>query len=531
LDKNPDNHAFVQDNLERADSLLKDFRCEEFASRNSVSLESYVQRLSLFATEIKAALAKPGPESLASCEQQQRSIAAHRFGKQGHYADQVDRTEMAIRLIRWLQTPSPVTTSFAEQAKLYIRDVSFVDMAREAVCRGEHDPEIAEVYGKLSEHVSETLRDFSRRFADGLADWTKSGANSGETLGVENVLNEQVSAVAKLNPVLMIVMDGLSWAVCHELLQDIRQAHWYEASLGEESTIAPSVVATIPSETRFSRTSLMSGELVVGDSSTEKRNFANHASLLEVSNSTRPPKLFHKKDISSGSRGGVSSELQTAVLDEEQRIVGAVINAVDDRLANAQQIRDEWTVDRINPLGGLLRLARDSGRVVILASDHGHVWHQSDAEFDRGQDGSRWRRNDSECEAGERVISGSRVLADNDGSGIIVPWSETIHYKRKQHGYHGGATPQEMLCPFTLLVHRSSDVTGVSESQYSKPDWWSPSPDEIVDGESVIKVKRTPKTLVDQTGQQRLFVEVDYRVTNVRCVPGEEEASSTPRSG
>ncbi len=508
LDKNPESHAFVQDNLERADALLKDFRCEEFASRNTVSLESYVQRLSLFATEIKAALAKPGAEALANCEKQQRAIAAHRFGKQAHCAEQVARAEMAVRLIRWLQKPIPATTSFAEQAELYIRDVSFVDMARESVCRGEHDPEIAEVYGNLSDHVAKTLRDFSRRFADGLADWTRSGAPASGLIGVENVLSEQLAPVAKLNPVLMIVMDGLSWAVCHELLEDIRQAHWYEASLGEDSNISSSVIATIPSETKYSRTSLLSGELITGDASTEKRHFVAHARLLDVSSSSRPPMLFHKNEISTGSRGGVSKDLQTAIMAEDQRIVGVVINAVDDRLANAQQIRDEWTVDRINPLGGLLRFARDSGRVVVLASDHGHVWHQADAEFDRGKDGSRWRRRDSECEDGERVISGSRVLAENDGNGIIVPWTETLHYRRKRHGYHGGATPQEMLCPFTLLVHRSSTVSGVSECSYAKPEWWSPSPDEIVDGEIVVKVKRTPKTIVDESGQQRLFVEV-----------------------
>ena len=59
--------------------------------------------------------------------------------------------------------------------------------------------------------------------------------------------------------------------------------------------------------------------------------------------------------------------------------MGVVINAIDDRLSDAQQIRDDWTINRISPLGAVLKLARDSGRVVILASDHGHVWHRPDA--------------------------------------------------------------------------------------------------------------------------------------------------------
>ena len=108
-----------------------------------------------------------------------------------------------------------------------------------------------------------------------------------------------------------------------------------------------------------------------------------------------------------------------------------------------------WSV-RINPLGALLRLARDSGRLVVLASDHGHVWHRPDAQFEPATEGSRWRHNEGDCNEGELVVSGKRVIPADS---IIVPWSETIHHKRKQHGYHGGATPQEMVCPL-VFTHR-----------------------------------------------------------------------------
>ncbi len=57
------------------------------------------------------------------------------------------------------------------------------------------------------------------------------------------------------------------------------------------------------------------------------------------------------------------------ILSPNHRVVGVVINAIDDRLSSAEQIRDDWTLNRISPLGSLLKLARDSGRVVILASD------------------------------------------------------------------------------------------------------------------------------------------------------------------
>ena len=61
-------------------------------------------------------------------------------------------------------------------------------------------------------------------------------------------------------------------------------------------------------------------------------------------------------------------------------LVGVIINAIDDFLCKGDQMPMLWSISRINHLGSLLKLARDSGRVVVLASDHGHVWHRPDAK-------------------------------------------------------------------------------------------------------------------------------------------------------
>ena len=71
-----------------------------------------------------------------------------------------------------------------------------------------------------------------------------------------------------------------------------------------------------------------------------------------------------------------------------------MINAVDDRLAGAQQVRDTWSVEAIRPLGALLQLARESGRAVVLASDHGHVWHRDQAATPAPGADARWRPAD-----------------------------------------------------------------------------------------------------------------------------------------
>jgi hypothetical protein len=43
---------------------------------------------------------------------------------------------------------------------------------------------------------------------------------------------------------------------------------------------------------------------------------------------------------------------------------------------------------------------------------------------------------------------------------VIVPWTEKVYYGRQQNGYHGGATPQEMVCPLILLTTRPVPTTG-----------------------------------------------------------------------
>ena len=68
------------------------------------------------------------------------------------------------------------------------------------------------------------------------------------------------------------------------------------------------------------------------------------------------------------------------------------------------------------------------------------------------------------------------MLPPESHGSLIVPWSEQIWYKRQQHGYHGGATPQEMICPLVILTDKSSDYAGLTGCSYSKPDWWSPAP-------------------------------------------------------
>src|SRR5205823_5232437 len=115
-----------------------------------------------------------------------------------------------------------------------------------------------------------------------------------------------------------------------------------------------------------------------------------------------------------------------------------------------QQIDVSWSRDEIRALRTLLDEARDAGRRVVMASDHGHVldWNT----IARVQEGceARWRSDKKGAPAPDEVrISGSRVILG--GGKLIAPWSEAVRYRGKQNGYHGGLTPQEMIAPIVVL--------------------------------------------------------------------------------
>jgi hypothetical protein len=510
LDRNEDPR--LPGYLARADELVRQFRCEEHAHRNRLTPMGFEQRLARFGNAVRQALTTPGEEAVGKCEALHRDTISHRIAKLGRKIDQIARTEMALRLVRWLSSPTLTPPSFSDMVNVYRKDLAFVDWARESICRGEDVPELSGAYQQLDQQVLARREEFNRAFAQSLANWTSVGSTAKDVCGVEDVLSHFVARVAEAgNRILLILLDGMSWAVCHELLSDFRQEHWFEATLDESSALPIPVIATVPSVTHYSRASLLSGALTRGDHAVEKRNFEANSSLREQCDKRHPPVLFHKAEVTEGSRGVLSEDVSKAILATNNRIVGVVINAIDDRLSSAQQIRDNWTINRISPLGAMLKRARDSGRVVILASDHGHVWHRPDARLLKGDAGSRWRPDTGDVQDGEIVIKGSRVRDEAGKNAVIVPWTETVYYKRQQNGYHGGATPQEMVCPLVILTEvnltePNSAYAGLYSCGYSKPDWWSSAPTATTSTEAsegaVVPIRPRPTTFFDELHEE-----------------------------
>jgi hypothetical protein len=387
---------------------------------------------------------------------------------------------MAIRLLRWLRTPPDDSGTFGQLARQYRDLLSFADRARDALSAGDDVAELSAAYVRLERIAAGRRAEFNLAFAAALADWTASGSNPGEILRVEDVLERVVApAAVAAERVLLLVLDGLSWPIAHELLADLRRHHWVEAGLPETNAPPPPAIAAIPSVTELSRASLLAGLVHRGRQDDEQRLFRVNAALAARCERNHPPVLFHKARLTEGGRGALRSEVAEAILVPENRVVGVVVNAVDDRLAGAAQVRDAWSIESIRPLGALLQAAREAGRVVVLASDHGHVWHRDGSSTTYADAGERWRPAVGEAGKGEIVLEGPRVRAPADGTRVIVPWDESIRYVGPKNGYHGGATPQEMVTPLTLLVDAMARTPRLEPIAAPKPAWWdvtSPPP-------------------------------------------------------
>jgi len=290
--------------------------------------------------------------------------------------------------------------------------------------------------------------------------------------------------------------------VFRELQADLLRRGWVEVDADAESRCLP-VIAALPTVTEVSRTSLLSGSLVSGNSSDEKLAFSKHPALIAAGAPSKPPVLYHKGDLTGGDAVGLAPSVLKEIGDLRRQVIGVVINAVDDHLAKGEQFRVDWTAYLIRPLDEFLVAARDAGRVVIVVSDHGHIPEHNTVP--RGEEGSeRWREASSAPQDDEVQLKGPRVLLGN-GRGIIAPWSEQVRFGIKKNGYHGGAAPQEVVIPLGVFLPSGVAVDGWAEVPAEVPLWWDPEIAAVPPAVRRPPAEVKPKPPIEPGEQGRLF--------------------------
>jgi hypothetical protein len=250
-------------------------------------------------------------------------------------------------------------------------------------------------------------------------------------------------------------------------------------------------LAAIPCVTEASRASLFCGRPCTGHAVEEAAGFAAHPRLRPHCRSGHPPVLFHKIALQEAADASLAAEVREAVASPQKRVVGVVVNAVDDHLLKGEQLDLRWTRDEIKVLPSLLYEAHSARRVVVLLSDHGHLLDYQ-TEQCPGEGGERWRADNGRPGEGELRVHGPRVLLA-EGHRLIAPWTERIRYVARKNGYHGGLTPQEMLISITVLAAPEFSLLGWAEIPDPTPDSWDETPAPRPAGTVVPEVKPPPR--------------------------------------
>ena len=442
----------------QGDALDTEFAAQGAALQNSrYGQVGYRARLDRLAGALEGG--EPGAWDAA------QAISEHHRGT----AVQREAVTALARLHAWLSSAAVPAGDLLTLAEAYIDSGCWVDHARAAA-------EAADFPGPVQGRVAGFLARVTARreaenmaFAQALAGWTDLERKLEGLCPVEHVVEHVVAPLAERAPVLVLLLDGLPLSIAHVLLDAVSGRDFHIVTTTGDYRAA---VSTVPSRTEWARTSLFAGERRKGDLGVEKRAFAQHPALKITCRRGKPPALFHYADLKDRPL------VETEITNPDARVVGVVLNAVDDELSGSAQYNRAWTLDSISGLSAILQAARDAGRTVLLTSDHGHVRHAPHTrtrKIEKGEGGQRWSRPRA-LEEGEVLFRGPRVAAFVDGGEVVVPGIEGLRYTggKAAAGYHGGATPQEILAPLFVLWPSRNAESMPSSLARERPAFWHP---------------------------------------------------------
>lgn len=405
-----------------------------------------------------------------------RAAESHVLAADGDGRD--ERWRMAVRLARSLAARSGTPAAdVAEATRRYMVDGGWSDRAAQALTADEPEPALGAAFAAVLASHRALREKENERFAALLVGWNQAPVVDGEVLGIELVLDRLVRPWASQGPVLFVVLDGMDMAAFEALAEDLERRGW--GRVIPEGATRP-ILSMIPTVTSYARTSLLTGVAAAGAQDAERKGFTSHPAV-RPSASLPGAVLFHKGDLLDPTTRQLAEGVRTAIEDKRQRVVGVVINAIDDVVHGGDQLVVSWSVEAIRPLTTLLWDAHAAGRAVLLTSDHGHVRDLGAAARPvPGPD--RWHPDDGKAlAAGELRIAGPRVQAVVGQSAVVVAWSEALRYGSRKNGYHGGVALPEVVVPFGSFVPmarlmKEGDLPpGWRPAPPRTPAWWSPA--------------------------------------------------------
>jgi hypothetical protein len=482
-------------------------------------------RLAALGAALEDGAAQPSPKAFERAVAARAQLETHAFFFDAKQEAVTRRAERAVQLLAWLSSgqtgPEPADDTPYRDAeglgRWYAQEGGFVDLARRDA-RGPH----ADAFGRGVQAIvraADTLRaSQDRRFARSLAGWIDAGRPSSQALPIDMALERIAVRFLEGEPtrkLLVLLMDGMAWAQAVSILDSLGDwavpwgpVAWHATAQGRigQST-SPVVFAQVPTVTEVSRAAFFASKPtaagVTNITADDPKRWLGNKAVAKIEGENVVPRLLLRGEGHTTS-GVASQEALSLVGDPSRRMVAIVINAIDASLKGDTQQRHEWTADSIGSLTELLDKARESGRAVLLAADHGHVPGDllvSKGTFTGG--GPRWRPWEAEGDAvgdGEVGFHGTGVWAPKGKHGVVLLADDTSRYGGGAHaGEHGGASLAEVVVPCLLIAPDDGrDLLDAHQKvmPLAVPSWWHLEVDPILEvraqGEDVLVPPRRP---------------------------------------
>ncbi|GAA3754337.1 BREX-2 system phosphatase PglZ [Microbacterium kribbense] len=482
--------------LEQADALCAELEWSAGVRQSDILLSGLHARIRRMQQQITEAVASPTRAHAVTVDRAFADIARHQAAST--VPSLVPAAAMAMRLVRWLSGATPVPANISDAIASYMRDGAWVERALGDVWDGAPTPELASAFRQLAHSIRDAQAAGDAAASSLLQQAAGAHAPKG-VIRVEDLLTQVIVPLSAQHRVLLIVLDGMSAATAIELAADLPRRGWTEL-VPAESRQRIAAVATLPTITEYSRTSLFAGRLLAGNQQTEKSRFS--ASVGGV--------VFHKDDLRADAGHALPSTVRHAIASVDRKIVGVVLNTIDDALATAEVDALRWKMDTIAHLAGLLDAAQDAGRLVILTSDHGHIVERGSELRAAAGAAARFRDpSTGPAKDDEVLVSGPRVLTPS-GSAVLAV-SDRLRFAGKKAGYHGGGALAELTVPIIVAKPSgASDPSGWAEAPPQEPVWWNEPTREVAIQDSVPQLRktRTRKRPTQSAAEAALFEHV-----------------------
>ncbi|RZS57947.1 BREX-2 system phosphatase PglZ [Sphaerotilus mobilis] len=457
--------------LDRADLILRDLHIAEHAHLSDLLPSGLEQRLARYAEALQAHLKRPSESTIAQVEDTCNSVLLHHLGTS--HGLRMERVRMARRLARWWLRPAWAgPTDLDSLAAQQADDAAFVDWARSKLLGGDELASLSSAYAQLRARVQDRREANNQVFAASLSQALSSARGSTtRSIGLEDTLDRLVAPLARQHPVLLLVVDGLSLSIFRELFERIERQGWSER-VRSDATRPHLGIAVLPTITMVSRTSLLTGRVSQGQQTLERQGFSTHGALVQSCTGRQKPRLFHKGDLSED--GHLATEVRQVIGDVAHRVVGVVYNAVDDHLSGPEQLQQRWRLEDLRLLLPMLQEAKAARRVLVVTADHGHVLEDGSRAVSTAgpADGDRWRTGRQASVPEELVLKGHRVRTPDGDDAVVTLWSEKARYTGRKNGYHGGASPAEVVVPMSVFAPFGLTLVDWQPAPPQQPEWW-----------------------------------------------------------